>query len=104
MSNLQQGFIDLGYKQAAVCRENPEAYLNLLVTAPSQRKVLFSVYNALRTAGRLKAVELLAEDERREIWDEAKKLAAGRLPKEKLILLSKILYTLNYLLSDGQSS
>lgn len=101
MSTLQQEFIDLGYKQAAVCRENPEAYLNLLVTAPSQRKVLFSVYNALRMSGRLKALELLPEEERREIWNEAKKLAAGRLPKDKLILLSKCLYTLNYLLQTA---
>lgn len=101
MINTQQQFIDLGYKQAAVCRENPEVYLNLLVTAPSQRTVLFSVYNALRMCGRLKALELLPEDERREIWDEAKRLAAGRLPKDKLVLLSKCLYTLNYLLQTA---
>lgn len=97
---LAEGVIELGYKQAELCRQDPETYLELLITAPSQRSILFNVYNSLRTAGRLKMLELLPENERREIWQEAKKLAKGRLPMEKLILLSKCLYTLNHLLQQ----
>ena len=101
MKTLTQGFVELGYKQAAVCRENPEVYLEALVIFPSQRTVMFQVYNSLRQSGFLKAVELLPESERREIWEEAKKLSRNRLPKEKLIPLSKILYALNYLLQTS---
>jgi hypothetical protein len=101
MTNITQGFVELGYKQAACCRENPEVYLESMIKFPSQRAVMFQVYNSLRQSGKIKAVELLPESERREIWEEAKKLANGRLPKEKLIPLSKILYALNYLLQTS---
>jgi hypothetical protein len=94
-------FVELGYKQAALCRENPEVYLNLLVTAQSQRSIMFSAYNSLRMAGKLKAIELLPEEARREIWQSAKDLAKGRLPTDKLILLSKCLMALNYLLETS---
>lgn len=99
--DVKSDYIDLGYKQAALCRQNPEAYLNLLVTASSQRSIMFSAYNSLRMRGQLKAIELLPEEARREIWQSAKDLAKGRLPTDKLILLSKCLMALNYLLETS---
>jgi hypothetical protein len=99
--DIKSDFVDLGYKMAAQCRENPEVFLDLLITAPSQRSILFSAYNSLRMRGKLKAIELLPEEARREIWQSAKDLAKGRLPTDKFVLLSKVLYTLNYLLETS---
>jgi hypothetical protein len=98
--NVTEGYIELGAKMAASCRENPEAFANLLVTAPSQRSVLFTIYNALRMKNELKSLEGCDEKTRRYYWTEAKALSMGRLPQEKLILLSKCIYTIEYLLAN----
>jgi hypothetical protein len=96
--NLSESFIDLGRKQAQLFRDNPEIFLECLIEYPSQRSVLFAIYNSLRMRGEIKTMEALPENERREIWNTAKELAKGRLPVDKMILLSKVLYTLNWLL------
>jgi hypothetical protein len=100
MTTVNEGYLKLGADMAASCRENPEVFAECLVKFPSQRSVLFSVYGVLRTTGQLKMLENCDEETRRYYWDESKKLSAGRLPKEKLILLSKILYCLDHLLAN----
>ena len=94
-----EGFTKLGFQQAQTFKDHPEAYLELLVTAGSQRSVMYSVYSTMRSSGMIKSIEDLPEEYRRDIWEEAKKIAAGRLDQQKIILLSKCLYCLNTILA-----
>lgn len=100
MTSLTDGFLQLGIKQVQLFKDDPETFLELLITAPSQRSVLFSVYNTLRSSGRITPMEDLPEEFKKDIWQEAKDRAKGRLPVDKLILLSKCLYVLNWLLEN----
>ena len=100
MSQLTKAFLYLGLQQAQSFKSNPEVYLELLVTAPSQRSIMFNVYAFLKSSGKIRSIELLPETEKRDIYEEAKKLAKGRLPVENLVRLSKALYVLNWLLEN----
>ena len=98
--SLTTAFEELGRKQCATFKAHPEEYLELLVTAGSQRSVMFSVYNILRSSGKLTPMEDLPLEFKTDIWQEAQKIAKGRLSKEKMILLARCLYVLNWLLDN----
>jgi hypothetical protein len=100
MTDITQGFIELGIKQASLCRENPTAYINTLVTANSQRLVLMNVYGSMVRQGLLKKIEDMEESEKRSYWQMAKADAGGRLPEDKLKMLCRCLYCLDHLLSN----
>jgi hypothetical protein len=99
MTSLASAFVELGKKQAQTFKKYPEDYLELLVTAPSQRSVLNSVYRILCQREGFKPIEDLPEENRRELWAAAKKLAAGRLDTYKTVLLCRCLYTLEWLMN-----
>jgi hypothetical protein len=101
MTTVREGYITLGYRQAALCAENPEAYIRTLVNYGSQRSVLMTVYNALVQDGRLPRIEDLPEQTKREWWEQAKTDAAGRLPADKLKVLARCLYVLDFLLQTS---
>lgn len=98
MNTMAAGFIELGRKQAELCRQDKDTYLNLLVTAGSQRLILMNVYRVVVNENILESLESLPEENKREFWEEAKTLAAGRLPADKLKTLALCLYTICYLL------
>jgi hypothetical protein len=104
MDIINKGFIEMGYKQAEMCRNNPEVYINLLVTAGSQRTVLWNVYGAMVAEKIIEPIEALSEIRRRELWNQAKADGKGRLEADKLILLAKCLYTINFLLENPKSN
>ena len=101
MTTIREGYITLGFKQARLCAENPEAYIRALVNYGSQRSVLMTVYNALVQDGRLRRIEDLPEEKKREWWEQAKTDAAGRLPADKLKVLVRCLYVLDWLLQTS---
>jgi hypothetical protein len=98
LTPITSGYITLGYKQAALCAENPEAYIRTLVNYGSQRSVLYTVYRALVISGRLPRIEDLPEEKKRYWWTEVQQDAGGLLPKDKLTLFAKCLYTIDYLI------
>ena len=101
MTPITSGYITLGYKQAAICAENPEVYINCLVKFGSQRSVLMTVYGVLVQEGRLPRIEDLPEEKKRYWWTEARRDAGGLLPKDKLTLFAKCLYCLDYLIQTS---
>jgi hypothetical protein len=100
MTSLTEGFLQLGMKQAALFKNEPDLYLNCLVKYSGQRVILYSTYRMLVSSGRIKRIEDLPIDFKREIFEEAKRVANGRLPTDKLVMLSCILYCLEFLLSN----
>lgn len=100
MTDITEGFIELGIKQANLCRTNPEAYISTLVTANSQRLIMMNVYNSMVRQERLIKIEELERAIKAEYWVMAKNAGAGKLPEDKLKMLSRCLYCLDHLLSN----
>jgi hypothetical protein len=100
MISIREGFIALGYKQAAICEKDPETFITCLVKYGSQRSVMMAVYNTLVASKLLTRIEDLPEEKKRGWWEQAKTDAAGRLPADKVKVLARCLYVLDWLLQN----
>lgn len=100
MTDISQQFVELGIKQAAICRENPVAYIATLVSANSQRLIMMNVYRSLIQNGLITKIEDLEESTKIEYWRMAVGDGASRLDKDKLKTLATCYYCLDYLLSN----
>jgi hypothetical protein len=89
----------LAIKQAELFVENNIAYTTCLVTGDSPRYIMNHAYCCLVNSNHLMALELLPKDEKENVWETAKEIAAGRLNKAKTVELSKALYCLEYILN-----
>lgn len=80
--------------------ENPESnktFLQILVTGDMHRSVCTTIYELITKDGSVPAIEKLTKEEKTKWWEDAKKLADGRMSNTKCIELSKALYTLDLL-------
>jgi hypothetical protein len=93
-------FIDIGYKQAAMCNENSFSYINCLISADGIRNLMVSVYNSLITKKLLSKIENLSIEEKNILWIQTKEFAANKLNLNETISLSKSLYAIEYLLNN----
>lgn len=90
---------DLGKLQVELFHENNEAYMSCLVTCDSTREVMHEVYNMLVRKDFIDPVEKLTTDEKQNLWTLTKEYAAGRIDKARMVMLSKSLIALEYLLN-----
>lgn len=93
-----ESFIEIGYKQAALCNENSPAYINCLVNGIGIRMVMVTVYNTLVFKKKIIKIEDLPVDEKNTLWEQTKEFAKGELNLTETIRLSKCLYALEYLI------
>lgn len=71
--------------------------LQTLVTGDMHRSVCITIYNLITKDGSVPPMEKLDHDSKKKWWEDAKKLADGRINNDKCIELSKALYTLDLL-------
>lgn len=84
----------LGQQQLSIFEQSCEAYFEILVTASTQRLILSMFYFVSVRSKALIAIELLAETDKRDLWESSKEIAAGRLDHHQTVELSKCLYTI----------
>lgn len=79
----------------AIIREimNTEAYLKLLANSPIRVSVICVSYGVMVKLKMINPIDTLNESEKRDIWEEAKRLCANN-NKEYIIQVSKALYTM----------
>lgn len=98
MSIAKQMTDKIADEQLAICLKDPNAYIECLVKFGSIRGLLSLIYVEYVTQKKITPLEALPEKNRRKIWKQAQADGAGRLTKENLIQLSKILYLIDFLL------
>jgi hypothetical protein len=91
--------IDLGrYVTNIYCNpESNKTFLQTLVTGDMHRSICLTVYGLITRDGSAPPIENIPKEEKTKWWEDAKKLADGRLSNDKCIELSKALYTLDLL-------
>lgn len=91
--------IDLGIfvKNIYLNEGSKPSFLQILVTGDMHRSVCNTIYELITKDGSVPALEKLTKEEKTKWWEEAKKLADGRMSNVKCIELSKALYTLDLL-------
>lgn len=92
-------WMDLAIKQAKLFTEDNINYTNALVTCESIRNIWVSAYRGLVRLNYLGPLEGLPTDEKNNVWETAKDIAANRLNLSKTIELCKSLYCLEYVLN-----
>lgn len=91
--------IDLGIYVKKIY-ENPESkptFMQTLVTGDMHRSIVNTIYSLITRDGSVPSIENLTKEEKTKWWEDAKKLADGRINNDKCIELSKALYTLDLL-------
>jgi dihydrodipicolinate synthase/N-acetylneuraminate lyase len=73
--------------------------MECLVKGTSMRNILLLSYKSLLYIGKVSAIECLSKEEKDELWEFTKEIAAGRITNnEDAKDLSRALYILNYLM------
>ena len=98
MSAAEKTYSKIADEQLAACLKSPDEYIECLVKFGSIRGLVHFIYTEFVTKKIITPIDILPEKNRREIWTQAKKDANGRLTRENLIVFSKCLYLLNFLL------
>lgn len=91
--------IDLGIyvKNIYLNEISKPTFLQTLVTGDMHRSICNTIYELITKDGSVPSIEALSKEDKTKWWDDAKKLADGRLNNTKCIELSKALYTLDLL-------
>jgi hypothetical protein len=91
--------IDLGIfiKNIYTNPETNKTLLETLVTGEIHRNICTTIYKLITKDGSVDPIEKIDVEAKKKWWEEAKKLANGRMDNEKCIELSKALYTLDLL-------
>jgi len=82
------------------------AHLSLIKSpfAHSVRNVWLEVYREGVKTGRVKHIELLPIDEKKELWESTKEMCKDyELTREQLINVSKALYTIETYLNENEN-
>lgn len=94
-----ESWIEIGYKQVAMCNENSPIYISSLVNCIGMRMVMVTVYNSLVLKKKIEKIEDLPLEEKNILWKQTKEFAKDSLSLIETIRLSKALYALEYLLT-----
>jgi len=94
MEQTENMWVVLGKQQLNIFEQQSEAYFELLVTGLTQRTILSMFYFVSVRSKRLLPIEKLPESDKKDLWESAKDIAAGRLDNNQTIELSKCLYTI----------
>lgn len=104
MGQFTDTVIRQGFEQAAICdrkgKESADAFVAFLAKSASQRSFMFMVYNALVSTKTIPPIAEIKPEEKAAYWQQANTASAGRLNKGQLIILSKILYGMDYLIAN----
>lgn len=87
-------WLHAGSLQMDTFEAHPEAYSELLVTGIAQRVIMCMCYNAAVRMRLMVPLEKLPTEQKNLIWEQTKRVAAGRCDQWKLVELSKCLYTI----------
>lgn len=81
------------YKQELYKSEDAEVYLKTFCNSEIRVSILILAYDTLVNTKRIEAIESLPIEEKRKLWEEAKRLCDND-NKQYLIRVSKALFTL----------
>jgi hypothetical protein len=93
-------FLDIARQEAKECYRNPEVFIQCLVKLKGTRDLLMWVYCVLIGAGVIIPIEQASEEKKWELWNMAIADAGGRLRREEVKRLARVLFMIEQILNQ----
>lgn len=88
--------IFLGNMQVKLFDSNQPEYMDVFCSGEGIRKILCTYYNSLVSENKIDPIEKLEPVYKKELYETAKEIAAGRLDTQGCVQLCKCLHVLSY--------
>lgn len=96
----QNSFFELARKQADIFQKDNVAWMGVMVTSNCIKSIMCYTYGGLVRDRKIKAIELLPDDEYSNLLVQAEEFSKGQLDQGGVIQVAKTLITLEYLLNQ----
>jgi hypothetical protein len=91
----------IGRKELACFEEYSVGYTDQIVTMTCRRGIMVWVYNTLKAAKKIKPIEELEIEDKKQMWAFINELCAGKTDDRKVkIEVAKVFYVIEYFIKE----
>ncbi len=93
----------IGRKETVIFEENNMAYTEDVIVCNCRRHLMVWIYSTLKGRKKIKPIEELDLDVKKQMWGFVKEICAGKTnDKERMVEVAKTFYVIEYFINENK--